>query len=145
MDHLLVMPLTPFQIAMAKVWANGLIIAIAVFLSLEFVVQGLLHVPISGSVPLFMLGVCLYLFFATAIGIFLATVAHHAAAWPPLHACGDADEHPLWLEHTARQPTGLAAHHQAGVAFDAFRLLCPGHSLSGSGISRCGHASSPSP
>jgi ABC-2 type transport system permease protein len=75
MDHLLVMPLTPFQIAMAKVWANGLIIAVAVFLSLEFVVQGLLHVPINGSVPLFMLGVCLYLFFATAIGIFLATVA----------------------------------------------------------------------
>jgi len=75
MDHLLVMPLSPFEIAMAKVWANGLIIAIAVFLSLEFVVQGLLHVPINGSVPLFMLGVCLYLFFATAIGIFLATVA----------------------------------------------------------------------
>ena len=71
----LVMPLTPFEIAMAKVWANGLIIAVAVFLSLEFVVQGLLHVPINGSVPLFMMGVCLYLFFATAIGIFLATVA----------------------------------------------------------------------
>jgi len=75
MDHLLVMPLTPFEIAMAKVWGNGLIIAIAVALSLEFVVQGLLHVPINGSVPLFMLGVCLYLFFATAIGIFLATIA----------------------------------------------------------------------
>jgi ABC-2 type transport system permease protein len=59
MDHLLVMPLTPFEIAMAKVWANGLIIAVAVFLSLELVVQGLLHVPINGSVPLFMLGACL--------------------------------------------------------------------------------------
>ncbi len=75
MDHLLVMPLTPFEIALAKVWANGLIIAVAAGLSLEFVVQGLLHVPINGSVPLFMLGVCLYLFFATSIGIFLATVA----------------------------------------------------------------------
>ncbi len=75
MDHLLVMPLTPFEIALAKVWANGLIIAVAAGLSLEFVVQGLLHIPINGSVPLFMLGVCLYLFFATSIGIFLATVA----------------------------------------------------------------------
>lgn len=75
MDHLLVMPLTPFEIAMAKIWANGLIIAVAVFLSLELVVQRLLHVPIIGSVPLFMLGACLYLFFATSIGIFLATVA----------------------------------------------------------------------
>jgi len=69
------MPLTPFEIALAKVWANGLIIAIAAGLSLEFVVQGLLHIPINGSVPLFMLGVCLYLFFSTSIGIFLATVA----------------------------------------------------------------------
>ncbi len=75
MDHLLVMPLTPFEIAMGKVWANGLVIAVAVALSLVFVVQGLLQVPIIGSVPLFMLGVCLYLFFATAIGIFLATIA----------------------------------------------------------------------
>ncbi|MGA7327719.1 MAG: ABC transporter permease [Rhodomicrobium sp.] len=75
MDHLLVMPLTPFEIALAKVWANGLIIAVAAGLSLEFVVQGLLHIPINGSVPLFMLGVCLYLFFSTSIGIFLATVA----------------------------------------------------------------------
>jgi ABC-2 type transport system permease protein len=75
MDHLLVMPLTPIEIALAKVWANGLIIAIAAGLSLEFVVERFLHVPINGSVPLFMLGTCLYLFFVTAIGIFLATVA----------------------------------------------------------------------
>ncbi|MGO9170418.1 MAG: ABC transporter permease [Rhodomicrobium sp.] len=75
MDHLLVMPLTPMEIALAKVWANGLIIAVAAGLSLEFVVQGLLHIPINGSVPLFMAGVCLYLFFSTSIGIFLATVA----------------------------------------------------------------------
>ena len=33
MDHLLVMPLTPFEIAMSKVWANGLVIAVAVALS----------------------------------------------------------------------------------------------------------------
>src|SRR5208282_6374401 len=65
MDHLLVMPLTPMEIALAKVWANGLIIAVAAGLSLEFVVQGLLHIPINGSVPLFMVGVCLYLFFST--------------------------------------------------------------------------------
>ncbi len=44
-------------------------------LSLEFVVQGILRIPINGSVPLFMVDVCLYLFFSTSIGIFLATVA----------------------------------------------------------------------
>lgn len=75
MDHLLVMPLSPFEIAMAKVWANGLIILGAVGLSLTFVIQGLLQIPVAGSVVLFMFGTMLYLFFATSIGIFLATVA----------------------------------------------------------------------
>lgn len=75
MDHLLVMPLTPFEIAMSKVWANGLVITIAAGLSLTLVVRTLLRIPIAGSVPLFMSGVAIYLFFATAIGIFLGTVA----------------------------------------------------------------------
>jgi ABC-2 type transport system permease protein len=75
MDHLLVMPLTPFEIAMSKIWSNALVITIAVGLSLTLVVRGLLGVPIAGSVPLFLAGVVIYLFFATAIGIFLGTVA----------------------------------------------------------------------
>jgi len=75
LDHLLVMPLTPFEIAMSKVWANALVITIAVGLSLFFVVQRLLQIPIAGSLPLFLCGVMIYLFFSTAIGIFLATIA----------------------------------------------------------------------
>jgi ABC-2 type transport system permease protein len=75
MDHLLVMPLTPFEIAMSKVWANGLVITIAAGLSLYFVVRLMLGVPIAGSIPLFMLGVMIYLYFACAIGIFIGTIA----------------------------------------------------------------------
>ena len=75
LDHLLVMPLTPFEIAMSKVWANGLVITVAVGISLYFVVRGMLGIPIAGSIPLFMVGVVIYLFFACAIGIFLGTVA----------------------------------------------------------------------
>jgi ABC-2 type transport system permease protein len=75
MDHLLVMPLTPFEIAMSKIWANGLVIVVAVGLSLRYVVHGLLGVPIAGSIPLFLTGAAVYLFFATAIGIFLGTIA----------------------------------------------------------------------
>jgi ABC-2 type transport system permease protein len=75
MDHLLVMPISPFEIAMSKILANSLVITVAVGLSLYLVVRQLLGVPIAGSVPLFMVGVVLYLFFATSIGIFLATVA----------------------------------------------------------------------
>jgi ABC-2 type transport system permease protein len=75
MDHLLAMPVTPFEIVMSKVLANALVITVAVGLSLTLVVRQLLGVPIAGSVPLFMGGVVLYLFFATSIGIFLATIA----------------------------------------------------------------------
>jgi ABC-2 type transport system permease protein len=75
LEHLLVMPLTPAEIMIAKVWANGLIIVIAATLSLKAVVQGVLAVPIAGSVPLFVVGTVLYLFSVTALGIFLATIA----------------------------------------------------------------------
>lgn len=75
MDHLLVMPITPFEIAISKVWANGLVITTAAGLSIYFVVRMLLGVPIAGSVPLFLFGVAIYLFFACAIGIFIGTVA----------------------------------------------------------------------
>jgi ABC-2 type transport system permease protein len=75
LEHLLVMPLTPAEIMTAKVWANGLIIVTAATLSLLGVVQGLLAVPIAGSVPLFVAGTALYLFSVTALGIFLATIA----------------------------------------------------------------------
>ncbi len=75
MDHLLVMPLTPFEIAMSKIWANSLVILVAVALSLYFVLRAFLHIPLQGSIPLFLVGVAIYLFFATAIGIFLGTIA----------------------------------------------------------------------
>jgi ABC-2 type transport system permease protein len=75
MDHLLVMPLTPFEIAMSKVWANAVVMTTAIALSLYFVVGALVGVPIAGSIPLFLAGVVVYLFFATAIGIFIGTLA----------------------------------------------------------------------
>lgn len=74
-EHLLVMPLTPAEIMIAKMWANGVVIVVAATLSLKLVVQGLLKVPIVGSIPLFVLGMVIYLFSVTALGIFLATLA----------------------------------------------------------------------
>jgi len=74
-EHLLVMPLRPIEIMLAKVWANGLVIIIAATLSLRLVVQKVLGVPIAGSFPLFLAGTVIYLFSVTALGIFLATLA----------------------------------------------------------------------
>lgn len=78
-EHLLVMPLMAFDIAVAKVWANGFVILLATAVSLLFVVEGILSVPIAGSKVLFLGGTTLYLFFATALGIFLGTVARSMA------------------------------------------------------------------
>ncbi|MBS0518480.1 MAG: ABC transporter permease [Proteobacteria bacterium] len=75
LDHLLVMPVSPFEIAMAKILGNAAVIAVAAGLSLSLIVRHLLGVPIAGSVPLFMCGVGIYLFFATSVGVFLATIA----------------------------------------------------------------------
>lgn len=75
LEHLLVMPVTPLEIMLAKVWSMGLVVLAAALLSLVFVVQGALHVPTQGSVTLFMLAAVLHLFATTSMGIFLATLA----------------------------------------------------------------------
>ena len=74
-EHLLVMPLTPFEIMMAKIWANGLAVLIGVTFALTVMVQQVLKVPIAGSVPLFLAAAACYLFSAASIGIFLGTLA----------------------------------------------------------------------
>lgn len=74
-EHLLVMPVTPREIMLAKVWSMGLVVLTAAALSLVFIVRGLLHVPIEGSILLFLAGAALHLFATTSMGIFLATLA----------------------------------------------------------------------
>lgn len=77
LEHLLVMPLTPFEIMMAKVWSMALVVLVACALSLSVIVQGLLGVPFGsrGAVPLFLAGAAMNLFATTSMGIFLGTVA----------------------------------------------------------------------
>lgn len=74
-EHLLVMPVTPFEIMMAKVWSMGLVVLVASGLSLVVVVEGILQVPVQGSLTLFLFGTALQLFATTALGIYLGTVA----------------------------------------------------------------------
>jgi ABC-2 type transport system permease protein len=78
-EHLLVMPLSAFEIATAKVLANGLAIMIAFATSMAFVVEWGIGVPIAGSRFLLFMGAFVYLFSAAAIGIFLGTVARTMA------------------------------------------------------------------
>jgi len=78
-EHLLAMPIGPFDIAVAKIWANAAVVMGATGLSLIFVMQGVLDIRIAGSVALFLLGTALFLFTATALGVFLATIARSMA------------------------------------------------------------------
>jgi len=73
-EHLLVMPLRPFELMFGKIWANGLVVVLVAMASLFVVAKGLLGVPVIGSIPLFAFGLCVYLFSVTALGIMLATV-----------------------------------------------------------------------
>jgi ABC-2 type transport system permease protein len=74
LEHLLVMPLHPYELMFAKIWANGLVVVLAAMISLFLIVKGAIGVPIAGSIPLFASGLCIYLFSVTALGIMLATM-----------------------------------------------------------------------
>lgn len=74
-EQLLVMPVRPSEIVMAKILTNGAVIAIAALMSLWLVVHYWLDVPINGSIPLFTAGMIIYLFSVSSLGIWLATLA----------------------------------------------------------------------
>ncbi|WP_437222987.1 ABC transporter permease [Planctomicrobium sp. SH661] len=111
LEHLLVMPLNAFEIAMAKVLANGLVILVATVASMFIVVKWALQVPFAGSVPLWLAGVLLYLFFATALGIFLGTISRSMAQFSLLiilivivlqllsGGSTPVESQPIWLQY----------------------------------------------
>lgn len=74
-EHLLVMPVTAFEIMLSKVLAMSFVVLTAATFSLVFVVEGLLAVPVNGSIILFLAGAALDIFAMTCLGIFLATIA----------------------------------------------------------------------
>lgn len=73
-EHLLVMPLSPIEIMLSKIWSVCIIVLVCVAFSLVFVVQMLLHVPLSGSILLFLFATLLVLFATTSMGIFMGTI-----------------------------------------------------------------------
>lgn len=76
-EHLLVMPVTPAEIMLSKIWSMGLVVLVASILSLKLIVQGLLGVPIAGSLLLFFSAAALVLFATTSLGIFMATLSRN--------------------------------------------------------------------
>jgi ABC-2 type transport system permease protein len=83
-DHLLAMPVSPFEIMISKVWSMGLVVLVSTWGALLVVVHGWLNVPIEGSITLFLIGAALHLFVTTSLGIFMATVAKSTAQFAML-------------------------------------------------------------
>lgn len=75
LEHLLVMPVTSFEIMVSKIWSMSLVVLVAAGFALLFVIRGWLGVPATGSFWLYMLGIVLHLFAVTSLGIFLACFA----------------------------------------------------------------------
>jgi len=113
-EHLLVMPVVPPEIMLSKIIANGLVILVAAGLSLAIIVQGLLKVPIAGSLTLFLAGATLYTLSVAALGILLGTIPTTMGQFALLAApvllvmqllSGGAtpmESMPVWLQHVMR-------------------------------------------
>lgn len=74
-EHLLVMPVAPVEIMVAKVWSMGLVVLLGAAFSLVVMVKRVLGVTVQGSVGLWLVGAALHLGATTSMGIFMATLA----------------------------------------------------------------------
>jgi len=75
MEHLMVMPVTPFEIMVSKIWAMTVVVLVAVAMTIFGVIKWSLGIPVAGSIPLFLVGVTIVLFAINSLGIFLATIS----------------------------------------------------------------------
>lgn len=78
-EHLLVMPITPSEIMISKIWSNSIIILLFAIASMLFIVKGYYGVKIEGSLILFFVGFVIFQFSIASLGIVLATFASNTA------------------------------------------------------------------
>jgi ABC-2 type transport system permease protein len=113
-EHLLVMPVVPSEIMWSKTIANTLVILIAAELSLLFVVQWFLGVPIAGSITLFFFGATVYAVSVATLGILLGTMTSTMGQFGGLAApillvdqllsggVTPMESEPVWLQYLIR-------------------------------------------
>ena len=113
-EHLLVMPVVPAEIMWSKTIANTLVILIAAELSLLFVVQWFLGVPIAGSITLFFFGATVYAVSVATLGILFGTMTSTMGQFGGLAApillvdqllsggVTPMESEPVWLQYLIR-------------------------------------------
>jgi ABC-2 type transport system permease protein len=78
-EQLLVSPLTPFQIMFPKVLSMTAVILAGAYFSILFVLSGIFHIPVKGSLFLFFAVTALYVFTTAGLGLLIATLARNLA------------------------------------------------------------------
>ncbi|MCL3882910.1 ABC transporter permease [Marivita sp. GX14005] len=109
-EHLMVMPLSATEIALAKIVANSAVVFAGFTFALFVMVEGFLDVPFAGSEGLLLLGTAVYLFAAASIGVLLGILARSMAQFallliltitPIMILSGGMtpiESQPLWLQ-----------------------------------------------
>ena len=75
-EQLAVSPLSSLQILLPKVISMGLVILFGVAVCLFFIIIPIFDLPVKGSIGLFFAVTALYVFTASGIGLFIATISH---------------------------------------------------------------------
>ncbi len=78
-EQLAVSPLSSLQILLPKVISMGLVILLGVAVSLFLIIIPVFHLPVKGSIGLFFAITALYVFTASGIGLFIATISRSLA------------------------------------------------------------------
>lgn len=78
-EQLLVSPLSSFQIMFPKVLSMTTVILIGSAISILFIIKGVFHIPLKGSMPLFFAITTLYVFTTAGLGLFISTIARNLA------------------------------------------------------------------
>lgn len=78
-EHLLVMPVSPLEIMLAKLWSMAVVVLLAALLALLGILRALLGVGVQGSIGLFMAGTLIHLFATCSLGILMATLVRSMA------------------------------------------------------------------
>jgi len=76
-EQLLVTPVRSWEIFLAKMLPTVVVVSLLAMLSLFIMVKGVFGVPIRGSLVLFYIVTCLYIFTLSSIGIAIATVVRN--------------------------------------------------------------------
>ncbi|MBI3989035.1 MAG: ABC transporter permease [candidate division NC10 bacterium] len=78
-EQLLVTPLRPWEIMLAKILPMGAIVLTGTFLGLTLVVQGIFHVPLRGNLFLFFVVTAIYVFTTSGLGLSIAALSRTLA------------------------------------------------------------------